>query len=245
MRVLRVDERLGQLVQPELSAIEVPELGRGDVLLTCAGFEDRASEALRRAVRANRDGFRVICVEYLPEVKENRGEEVTNLCERGECRLERVTFDRVSPAGTAERILACVGERERLYVDVSGMSKILIVQMMSAIVQNGRVGTSEALYCSARDYRPVAPEVERRLAEEADVLGLTMFVSGGVFGLTVVPELSSVAMQGQPMRVIVFRPGTQCSSRRFVRSCRRRTLCLCMESPPVRRTSGATRLYGS
>ena len=27
---------------------------------------------------------------------------------------------------------------------------------------------------------------------------------GGVFGLTIVPELSSVAMQGQPMRVIVF-----------------------------------------
>ena len=204
MRVLRVDERLRQLVHPELSEIEVPELGHGDVLLTCAGFEDRASETLRRAVCAGCKEFRVICVEYLPELEENRTEEVTNLCERGEYELERATFDRVSPAGMAERILARLGEEERLCVDVSGMSKLLIVQMMSAIVRCGRLATSEALYCSARDYGPVAREVEYRLAEEADVLGLTMFVSSGVFGLTVVPELSSVAMQGQPMRAIVF-----------------------------------------
>ena len=37
-----------------------------------------------------------------------------------------------------------------------------------------------------------------------DLIGLTMFLSSGVFGLTIVPELSSVAMQGQPIRVITF-----------------------------------------
>ena len=204
MRVLRVDERLRKGVHPELEAIEVPELGRGDVLLTCAGFEDRASESLRRAVAAARKGFRVVCVEYLPLVEANRVGEVATLCDRAGCQRECVTFDRERPAGAAERILARVGEGERFYVDVSGMSKILIVQLTAAIVRAGRVANTEALYCSAGNYRPGAHEVESRLAEEADFLELTMFVSGGVFGLTVVPELSSVAMQGQPIRAIVF-----------------------------------------
>ena len=204
MRVLRVDERLRQEVHPELEAIAVPDVGRGDVLLTCAGFEDRASETLRRAVSAGREGFRVVCVEYVPRLEENRKEEVEVLCGGVGCRPEWVTFHRAHPAGAAERILAHVGQGERLYVDVSGMSKILIVQLTAAVVRGGRLESTEILYCSARDYRPGAHEVERRLAEEADFLGLTMFVSGGVFGLTVVPELSSVAMQGQPIRAIVF-----------------------------------------
>ena len=204
MRVYRVDEWLARLVHPELEVVEQAEIGAGDVLLTCAGFEERSTEALRRSVVAGCRGFRVLCIEYLPTLVVNQNAEVGSLCAQAGASLEWVAFDREDPAGAAERILARVPSGCYLHCDLSGMSRILIVQLVAALVRGGHVARSEVLYCSAALYRPRADEVDLRLAEEGDVLGLTMFVSGGVFGLTIVPELSSVAMQGQPMRVIVF-----------------------------------------
>ena len=204
MRIRRVDEWLRHLPHPELQAITVPKLGSDDVLLTCAGFEDRAIEALRRAVWAGCRGFRVLCVKYLPNVSANRDEEIASLCAQAQGALESLTFDREHPAGAAERILARVPDSLNLHVDLSGMSRILIVQLVAALVRGARTARSEVLYCSAKVYPPEREQVESKLAEHADLVGLTMFVSAGVFGLTIVPELSSVAMQGQPIRVITF-----------------------------------------
>ncbi|MDB4928236.1 MAG: hypothetical protein JWM10_720 [Myxococcaceae bacterium] len=204
MRVCRVDEWLRRLSQPELHVGIAPKLGVGDVLLMCAGFEDRAIEVLRRAVRSGCHGFRVLCIGYLPEIPENRGTEVASLCASAQATLESVPFDRERPAGTAERILAQVPSADRIHIDLSGMSRLLIVQLVSSIVRGGRSALCEVLYCSAFDYPPTREQVEKTLSESADLVGVTMFVSSGVFGLTIVPELSSVAMQGQPMRVIAF-----------------------------------------
>ena len=95
-------------------------------------------------------------------------------------------------------------ESYRLHVDLSGMSRILIVQVVAALVRSAHCARSEVLYCSAKVYPPKREKVETKLAERTDLLGQTMFLSAGVFGLTIVPELSSVAMQGQPIRVITF-----------------------------------------
>ena len=204
MRVLRVDEWLRQLPYPELQVTTAPKLGSDDVLLTCAGFEDRAIEVLRRAVSAGCRGFHVLCIEYLPELSANRGEEIASLCAQAQGTLESLTFDREHPAGAAERILARVPDSLCLHIDLSGMSRILIVQLVAALIRCARTARSEVLYCSANVYPPQREQVESQLAEHTNLVGLTMFVSAGVFGLTIVPELSSVAMQGQPIRVITF-----------------------------------------
>ena len=204
MRVLRVDEWLRQLPHPQLQVTTAPKLGSDDVLLTCAGFEDRAIEALRRAVSAGCRGFRVLCIEYLPKVRANRGKDIASLCAQAQGTLESLTFDREDPAGAAERILARVPDSHCLHIDLSGMSRILIVQLVAAVVHGARTARSEVLYCSAKVYPPKREQVEPTLDEHTDLVGLTMFVSAGVFGLTIVPELSSVAMQGQPIRVITF-----------------------------------------
>lgn len=204
MRVCRVDEWLLELAHPELEIISAPELGVGDVLLVCAGFEDRAIEALRRAVSTGCRGFRVLCIEYLPRLTANREEDFASLCTLARADLESVKFDRERPAGAAERILGRVPSGSRLCVDLSGMSRLLIVQLVAAVLRCGRSARCEVLYCSAKEYPPKREEVESKAAEHGDLVGLTMFVSAGVFGLTIVPELSSVAMQGQPMRVVTF-----------------------------------------
>ena len=204
MRVLRVDEWLRQLPHPELQVTSVPELDSDDTLLTCAGFEDRAIEALRRAVSAGCRGFRVLSIEYVPKIEENQEEDIASLCAQAQATLEWLTFDRERPAGAAEQILARVPESHHLHVDLSGMSRILIVQVVAALIRRARSAPSEVLYCSANVYPPKQEQVESKLAEQTDLIGLTMFLSSGVFGLTIVPELSSVAMQGQPLRVITF-----------------------------------------
>lgn len=204
MRVLRMDERLRQLPHPELQVTTGPKLGSDDVLLTCAGFEDRAIEALRRTVSVGCRGFRVLCIKYLPYVNANREEEIASLCTQAQGVLEFLTFDREHPAGAAERILARVPDSLCIHLDLSGMSRILIVQLVAALIRGARTASSEVLYCSAKVYPPQREQVESKLAEHTDLVGLTMFVSAGVFGLTIVPELSSVAMQGQPIRVITF-----------------------------------------
>jgi hypothetical protein len=170
----------------------------------CAGFEERATEALRRAVATGSQGFRVLCVQYLPNVPENREDEVAQLCAASAATLDTLLFDRESPAGAADAILERVLATDRLHIDVSGMSRLLIVQLIAAVVRAQLCSRVNVLYCSARDYPPSQEQVAQTIAEQTDIVGLTMFVSAGVFGLMVVPELSSVAMQGQPMRVIAF-----------------------------------------
>jgi hypothetical protein len=41
---------------------------------------------------------------------------------------------------------------------------------------------------------PIRAEVEANLGKEEDYLGILNFISSGVFGITIVPELSTVAM---------------------------------------------------
>jgi len=204
MHVLRLDEQLANLDWPEPKTIDVPSIVPGSVLVMCAGFEDRALAVLTRALNGGEKGFRLFCVDYLPAVIANRRAEVEELCRRHDIVLERVAYDRENPAGGGEQILRAVAAASRLYIDVSGMSRLLIVQLLAETVRSGLLRKTEILYAEAAEYPPSRHTVETELPNSADPVGLTMFLSAGVFGLTVVPELSSVEMQGQPIRVVAF-----------------------------------------
>ncbi len=204
MKVTRIDERLNALAYPSLVSVETPELNEGDVLLMCAGFEERAVEVLRRAVLGGRRGFAVICVDYLPAVSANQNAEVEHLCQAAGAALRMIQFDREQPAGAARAILDLVPGASRLTIDLSGMSRLLIVQLIASIIREGRVALSEVLYCTAQTYPPSPEEVAAKMEELSDLIDVTMFVSSGIFGLTIVPELSTVAMQGQPIRLVAF-----------------------------------------
>lgn len=201
--LLRRDEVLRQLTLPEVRASEVA-LGRGDVLVMCAGFEDRALDVLARAVGAGSTGFRVVEIEYQPAVAANRATETRELAEGAGAELSRVVYDRENPVGAGNAIVAALPGTGRLVLDVSGMSRLLIVQLVVALLQSGNANRTVLVYVEAADYPPTREEVEAKLKSDEDPLDVVMFVSSGVFGLTIVPELSSVAMQGQPLHIVVF-----------------------------------------
>jgi hypothetical protein len=204
MRVLRLDEHLIGMHWPEMVARETLVLGPADTLVMCAGFEDRAMEVLRRAIAAGSKNFGVLCVNYLPAIAENRSAEVQQLCSHVGAKCDMVTYNREEPAGAGERLLARVPQDHALYFDVSGMSRLLIVQLLAYAVRRCCLDRAILLYTEALHYPPTSDQVEEQLLDSAGPFGVTMFLSSGVFELTVVPELSSVAMQGQPIRVIAF-----------------------------------------
>lgn len=117
--------------------------------------------------------------------------------------MEVRSYARQEPAD-AEAILRATAFGRRVFIDISGMSRLLIVQLIAMGVRLGMLDKISVIYTEAAHYPPTQAEVEGKLEEDNDVLGILNFISSGVFSVMVVPELSTVAMQGQPIRLIAF-----------------------------------------
>jgi hypothetical protein len=64
---------------------------------------------------------------------------------------------------------------------------------------------SSVLYSEAEFYPPFKKEVEKKLEEhESDPFYRQLFLSAGIFEVCIVPELSSIALYGQPIRLVTF-----------------------------------------
>lgn len=198
----RIDEVLRSITWPEPAGCPAG-LGIGDSLITCAGFEDRALAFLLQIVRAGASRFRVTGINYLPRIPENRLEELEDAVSRAGATLALLEYRRAEPVSAGE-ILETIRSAERVFVDVSGMSRLLIVQLVAGLVRNGLLRRASIVYSEAEHYPPSEDEVRRSLAEATDLRGVLSFISSGVSDLTIVPELSTAAMQGQPIRVITF-----------------------------------------
>lgn len=206
MRVLRTDEKLTALPKPTLERVDRFSLGTKDCLIVCAGFEDRALSVLKNAVAGSSD-FTVVIIDYLPFIPENRTKEIRTLCKQSGLTTIEVIYDRQCPAGFGDLLLESVsGCGRRVFLDISGMSRLLIVQ---AIVAMGRrdAGFKECViaYSEAKTYPPSQNEAEAAIAKS--VLAPTysvLFLSSGVFEVTVIPELSSTVFPMGPTRLIAF-----------------------------------------
>jgi hypothetical protein len=204
VRVQRIDECLGTLTLPSLERADSFRTRLGDCLIVCAGFEDR-SLAVLRSLPQTSEGLSIILIEYRPIVAGNHLDECLAECVRLKVKPERFVYDRENPAGAGEQIWAFTNNIEgRTYVDVSGMSRLLIVQLLSilpSVRQTFRNVT--ILYTEAERYHPNKEEFDRRSTGPPLTVPL-QFLSWGVSQITVVPELSSVALEDQPRHLIVF-----------------------------------------
>jgi hypothetical protein len=197
---------LAALDKPALQPMSQCRLDADDSLVVCAGFEDRAPGLLKNALIAGTN-FRVLIVEYRPFVAENRLAEIRSLCRSSNLRTADVIYDRQDPAGFGEVLLEKVaGVRGRIILDVSAMSRLLIVQCLVALQHrdSGFEGCVVA-YTEAASYPPTEDEVHEALRQSAeDPLYSILLLSSGVFDVTVVPELSSTAMSGNVTRLVAF-----------------------------------------
>ncbi|HLE63646.1 MAG TPA: hypothetical protein VI750_10920 [Pyrinomonadaceae bacterium] len=204
MDLQRSNEWLELVVYPPLEEIGSYELAEEDVVVTCAGFEDRAFEFLRRIVRHGSRRFGVIAIDYLPAEPANRTIELEQLVEQSNARLQSIKYDRQDPHDPSSFVLERVPNSGRLFIDTSGMSRLLIVQLVCAIVRANRSENSHIVYAEAEQYPPTKDEVDKKFADADKLFSVINFISSGVLGIIVPPELSTVAMYGQPIRLIAF-----------------------------------------
>lgn len=205
--VLRIDRKLYNLEKPPLVPIKNVAPNKGDILILCAGFEDRVMTALDSAIDSGKIDFSLVLIEYLPRVDENKTEEVENKCKEYGISVQRLLYDRESPSGIGEKLLNIIKpEGGRIFVDISGMSRLLIVQLLATLGNFAfNFSKTTLLYTIAKEYPPNEKEVDDAIIKmEENSFYSAMLLSSGVFELAVVPELSSVSLESQPIRVVAF-----------------------------------------
>jgi hypothetical protein len=201
------DEILAALPKPSAETVTALPLRAGDTLVLCAGFEDRALAALGLALRDGRE-FHVIVINYAPFMGGNRHGRVMDLiASRRDVKVVTVCYDRENPNGFGAVLVdASKGARGRFYLDISGMSRLLIVQAVVALAARpGGLNFVSVIYTEAADYPPSRAEAEKVLAHStSDPTFSALFLSSGVFEITIVPELSSVSPAPTQSRLVVF-----------------------------------------
>ena len=200
--VVRLDERLLEARLTPVKRVEVPDVGEGECLVTCGGFEDRAEEALLRVVGASGAKLRIALVEYLPENEENRAEKMLHLAQQAGHSVTRLVYDRRRPGEGGRRIKEFLAEFDRVVVDVSGMSRLLIVQIVVSVIRELRKSLT-IIYSEAERYLPSQEEFGRD-SERVRGVQSTSFLSSGIIEVAATAELSSTAMLGAPVRLIAF-----------------------------------------
>ena len=165
IRVVRADERLVEFPWPALESIDVPALGASDCLVVCGGFEDRATEVLRRVCHGRREQLQVGLINYLPENDENRAGEMREVAARGGAMVTELIYDRRDPGTVGQPVQRFLAKFERVVVDVSGMSRLLIVQMVVTLLRIlGKRLT--VVYTEAERYLPSEDEFASMRAED-------------------------------------------------------------------------------
>jgi len=205
-RVQTPDEKLAALHKPTLQTVQEFTFEPDDCLIICAGFEDRALAVLQSAA-ATKSPFGVLVINYLPFVEQNKVAEIRDICNRTSLSIHEVTYDRQNPAGfgtvLGEKISGVHG---RLFVDISAMSRLLIVQVLVS-VRDRLEGFKNCFvaYAEAAKYPPNRKDTEAAIAKcDLDPTFSVLFLSSGVFEVTVVPELSSAAVATSQTRLIAF-----------------------------------------
>jgi len=199
-------EWLSTVVKPPLESVAQFKLSSNDTLVVCGGFEERSIGVLQNAA-ASGTSFNVLLILYEPFVAENRASTIRDLCGRFDLRLEQVAYDRENPTGFGAVLISHLLNREgRIYLDISGMSRLLMVQSLVALRNVPRqFADCFVAYAEAEHYPPTQAEAEAQLAKsDTDPSLSILFLSSGVFDVTVVPELSALAPLGEQTRLIAF-----------------------------------------
>lgn len=204
----RLDEQLENVQWSEPSVIDVPSVHSGDCLIACAGFEDRSVEALRRVCDHGSHDFKVILITYQPYYSENLDDNIREICQRCNVGTMDVVYDRENPSGIGDEVANLVGGFDRIFIDISGMSRLLIVQIIVALlgVAHRRPAPMMLLYSEAGIYFPTEDQVENDQDSSLKTSGVTSlsYMSSGIFEVATDAALSSVAMLGAEIRLVAF-----------------------------------------
>ncbi len=199
--LLRPDERLSEIDWPSLHEIEFPSVGTDDYLLVCAGFEDRAIETLRRTCQSGRTGFSLGIVNYIPSYPENKIQQMRAIGRSADLQVNEFSYNRENPSGIGEKVKQSTQDFKHVFIDISGMSRLLIVQILVALI-DGQSRSLSLIYGEAKEYPPSRRRFEQDNTNDAQ--SVPSYLSSGIFEIAATPELGSVSMLGEATRLVAF-----------------------------------------
>ena len=197
--LLTKSESLSNNDWPDLETVKNITLESKDCYLVGAGFEDRALHGLKKACNES-SCFSVGVIRYLPEINQNRINECKSLCKKYSINFTEFEYDREKPAGFGIVLSDFASGFEKVFLDISGMSRLLIVQAIVSLVESDI--EFHILYSEAFTYPPLQSEFENKVMSNDG--SSVSFISTGIFEIVSTPELSSVAMLGGEIRLISF-----------------------------------------
>lgn len=200
------DEWLSNLDKPQVEVATKLKVNREDYLIFCAGFEERSLGVVRKLV-SEKQVFTAVIICYDPEFPENRLSEAREILAKEGLEHIEATYFRADPQGFTAEVQSIIARcKGRLYIDVSAMSRLLIVQLIVELNrrQLGFNNTS-ILYTEAAEYPPSEEEARVAVDEAKQNPGVSgLFLSSGVYEIIIVPELGSPSVTNDRTRLIAF-----------------------------------------
>lgn len=206
-RVLRADERLADISFPAVRPVTNLPILSGDLLIMAAGFEDRCVLTVEQICEGQSPGFSICMLRYLPHYDENQGVYLQSIAHRAGVDVIEMVYDRRNPGGIGDAIARLSANYQNIFIDISGMSRLLIVQVLVELLTRGRSNKINIVYGEATIYHPSEKEFQTALM---DVKGSgtwgqhLSFLSSGIIEVAVPAELASVAMLDASIRMITF-----------------------------------------
>ena len=184
--------------------LDLPRDTQADAFIGAVGFEDCAFAFLDGLADAGGSLATAVTIRYKPFNERNRKGQaearVAELLGLGGNHVS-VVYDRYDPNSfKADDVLDAVAGAGRVWIDISGMSKFLIVNLLHAL--RGLRADVTVVYSEAEVYHPTREAFE---AKREGVGPLPVFLTTDVHDVVTTRALTSVAMQGQPT-VLAFFP---------------------------------------
>ena len=185
---------------PPITPFIMSELKPKLTYIGAAGFEPRAISFLEEAIKENMTVDNAIAIKYEPIADGNMEAEVDKRLSAIGAKYVWQVFDRFDPQTFSKSIFQPLENagNNHILVDVSAMSKFLIMVLLNSMRFNSNQVT--IVYTEAGIYHPTRDKFE----QERQIRVVPDFLTTDVYKITSVSSLSSVAMQGHPVLMIVF-----------------------------------------
>ncbi len=190
---------------PKIKSFDIPLIPEDSIYIGTAGFEDRCFAFLEESNKNNLKFKTIIGIKYEPFDEKNRVDEFEKIAinaTKGN-KLDWMVYDRHNPEDfsiSINKIKKLINLTENVVVDISGMSKFLIVILLYGL--KDYLGNIHIIYCEAKIYFPQQKDyksLKEKLPEETP-----SFLTTNVYKIVTTTELSSISMQGYPILIIAF-----------------------------------------
>jgi hypothetical protein len=190
---------------PSIEKLDLSKIHNPVTFIGSAGFEDRCFSFLDALINSNKKIENVIGIEYRPFNPRNRKEEFETLGTKAALRnkVKWMIYNRFKPEKfyhTFGSVKNLVNETANVIIDISGMSKFLIVVLLD-ILKDFK-GNVIVIYSEAEIYHPTPEKYE---SKKEEMSGITpAFLTKDVYKIALTTSLSSIAMQSSPLLMIAF-----------------------------------------